>query len=432
MKRKVHDKLRDWKNDSKRLPLVITGARQIGKTYSVQEFANSEYDDFVNISLDKEDNVAKLFEQNIDPERLIVNIGAVKNKKIIPGKTLIFFDEVQKVPRALESLKYFAENFPQHHIIAAGSLLGVAIHRDNVSFPVGKVQRLEMFPFDFEEYLWSQGADILAGEIASRAKTLKPIEETLHLKALEHMKNFFITGGLPASINAFNEKSSFIDSGKVIKTIAKDYLADMNKYASSSERVKIRKSFESIPRQLSKKNKKFMYSLVERNGTGSKFEAIIEWLLCSGLVIKCNNIETDKIPLAVYENSGKFKLYMGDIGLLISMGKLPLGLVLDFEHVENIFLGSVAENYIATVLNRKDLGLRYWTSGNEAEVDFIIQGENEAIPIEVKKGYRVTSHSLKEYDKKFHPKKAIRFSAKNFGKMEKLMSVPLYAAEWFL
>ncbi len=426
MRRKLEEKLLQWKNKTDgRMPLLIYGARQVGKTYILNDFGKKYFDNFVYINLEINLSVAAYFSEDINPERLIKFLETTVNAEIIPGKTLIIFDEIQACERALTALKYMCETAPEYHIAAAGSLLGVAINREHYSFPVGKVESIVLYPMDFEEFLWALGEERLAQEIRYCYKSLIQMPEALHQKAIDLYRYYLIVGGMPASVAKFAETGKLVSVPLIQNEILSNYVADMAKYASSSEAVKIRNCFNSIPAQLAKENKKFQYKTVQRGGSASLFGESIEWLVQAGIVLKCQKLEQAVNPIAVYTDLSSFKLYMGDTGLLVLKSGMPQQTVLSGE--ANLFMGSVTENYVAQALSTNGHSLYYWASEHKAELDFVLQLGTDIIGIEVKKGTKVHSKSLYTFMQKYKPNYSIRFSEKNFGRTEDIISIPLYA-----
>ena len=426
MKRKIEAQLLAWKNKTtNRMPLLINGARQVGKTYILRQFGAEQFKNVVYINLETSLTVASYFNDNISPERLIRYLEASTGERIIAGETLIILDEIQSCERALTSLKYFCEEAPEFHIAAAGSLLGVAINRQRYSFPVGKAETITLYPLDFEEYLWARGKDLLCEEIRSAYEQMVPLPDALHQEALELYREYLVIGGMPASINAFLQSNSFLDVSLVQSGILDNYIADMAKYASNSDSVKIRACYNSIPAQLAKDNKKFQYKIVQKGGSSALFGASIEWLNLAGVVLECHRIDHAAEPIAVHADLSAFKLYMGDVGLLTMKSGISQQTVLSGEG--NTFMGAVTENYVAQQLSAKGYPLYYWESSSTAELDFVLQKENQIIGIEVKKGEHVRSRSLNVFIKTYSPAYSIRFSTKNFGEADGLKSIPLYA-----
>ena len=427
MRRKIEEKLLTWKNKTEnRMPLLLYGARQVGKTYILTEFGETQFNNTVYINLETNLSVASYFSDDISPERLIRFLETTVNEVIAPGKTLIIFDEIQSCERALTSLKYFCEMAPEYHIAAAGSLLGVAIHREHYSFPVGKVESMTLYPLDFEEFLWANGEERLSQEIRSAFDLMAPLPEALHQKAIELYRYYLIVGGMPACVQTFTNSGKLVLVPTVQNEIANNYVADMAKYATTTDTVKIRGCFNSIPAQLAKENKKFQYKVVQRGGSAALFGESIEWLAQAGIVLKCQKIDHGASPIAVYSDLSSFKLYMSDVGLLVMKSGVPQQTILTGE--SNVFIGSVTENYVAQALASNGHALFYWASEHSAELDFVLQKDSDVIGIEVKKGTKVHSKSLSVFIQKYKPSYSIRFSEKNFGKMENMLSVPLYAA----
>jgi len=427
MKRKIEARLVEWKNQSTlRLPLILDGARQVGKTYILREFGEHYFKNTVYVNLETNLAVASYFNDNISPEKLLRYLESSAGEKIIPGETLIILDEIQSCERALTSLKYFAEEAPEYHIAVAGSLLGVAINREQYSFPVGKVDMMTLYPFDFEEYLWAQGKEGLSEEIRHAWEHMEALPDALHQEAVERYREYLIVGGMPAVINAFLKDGSFLDVPSVQNGIINSYIADMAKYASNAENVKIRACYNSIPAQLAKENRKFQYKIVQKGGSATLFGASIEWLSQAGVVLKCQRIDHAIEPIAVYTDLSAFKLYMGDVGLLVMKSGLSQQTILSGE--DNIFMGAVTENYVAQQLMAKGYPLYYWESKSTAELDFILQKNSDVIGVEVKKGEHVRSRSLSVFITAYKPAYSIRLSLKNFGEGNGIISVPLYAA----
>jgi len=427
MQRKIEAKLVEWKNKTAgRMPLLLYGARQVGKTYILDDFGARYFRNVVNINLETNLSVARYFKDDISPERIIRFLETVVNEVITPGETLIIFDEIQSCERALTSLKYFCEQAPEYHVAAAGSLLGVAINREHFSFPVGKVESLTLHPLDFEEYLWALGEQRLVEEIRGCCAELRPMPEALHLKAIELYRTYLIVGGMPACVDAFAKARKTVLIPGIQNEIINNYVADMAKYAELSDTVKIRACYESIPAQLAKENKKFQYKVVQRGGSASLFGASIEWLVQAGVVLKCKKLDHAFNPIAVYTDLSSFKLYLSDVGLLTMRAGIPQQTVLSGE--SNLFMGSVAENYIAQSLAANGRQLYYWASENTSELDFVLQDGTDIIGVEVKKGIKTRSRSLSIFTQKYAPAWSIRFSEKNFGTEGNVRAIPHYAA----
>lgn len=427
MKRKITQQLMEWKKSQTRKPLILNGARQVGKTFILREFGRENYKNTVYINLESNGTVASIFNDDISPSKLIKYLEAETGERILPNETLIILDEIQSCERAVTSLKYFCEEAPEYHIAAAGSLLGVAINRNQTSFPVGKVMVLRLFPLDFEEFLTAMGNDLLIEEITECYTKMSPMNEGLHRKALDLYHDYLIVGGMPEAVKSYIETNSYIDAGLVQSSIIDSYTADMAKYASNSEAVKIRACYNSIPAQLAKDNKKFQYKVVQKGGSSTIFGASLEWLKQAGVTLECQRVDQGTMPLPVYADQTSFKIYMSDVGLLVNKSHMSVNTIITGE--SNIFMGAVTENYIAQQLAAKNYPLYYWTIANsQAELDFVLQKDDKIYAVEVKKGEHVRSRSLSVFKQKYSPDYAIRFSQKNFGKTEDVISIPLYAA----
>ncbi len=427
MRRKVESRLLAWKNRTDgRMPLLLYGARQVGKTYILNAFGEKHYRNTVYVNLETNLAVARYFSDDINPERLIRFLETTVNDVITPGETLIILDEIQSCERALTALKYFCENAPEYHVAAAGSLLGVAINREQYSFPVGKVVSMTLYPLDFEEFLWALGEERLAEEIVRCYAGLEPMPDALHQRAVELYRCYLIVGGMPACVAAFAESGKTVLIPNIQSEIANNYVADMAKYTKPDETVKIRACYESIPAQLAKENKKFQYKVVQRGGSATLFGASIDWLVQAGVVLKCRKTDHATNPIAVYEDLSSFKLYMSDVGLLTMRAGIAQQTVLSGE--SNLFMGSIAENYIAQALAAKGYPLFYWTSEHTAELDYVLQKDTDIIGIEVKKGVKTRSKSLNVFSQKYSPSYTIRFSEKNFGQENNIRAIPHYAA----
>ncbi|MDD4493924.1 MAG: ATP-binding protein [Eubacteriales bacterium] len=428
MKRKISENLIAWKNQPKRrMPLLVYGARQVGKTYILNEFGQRHYKNVAYFNLETNQTVSSYFSENIEPEHIIRFLETEVRERIIPGETLIFFDEIQSCERALTSLKYFNEKTPEYHIVCAGSLLGVAINRDQYSFPVGNVDSMFLFPLDFEEFLWALGEERLCEDIKNSFENNEALPTALHEKALDLYKIYLIVGGMPLAVLEYKDIGSLIPVPDMQNKIINDYIADMAKYASNAESVKIRAAYNSIPVQLAKDNRKFQYKLAQKGGTATIFGSAIDWLSFAGVVLKCVRIEQGLMPISVYSDLSAFKLYMSDIGLLTMKSGISQQAVLASGEIENTFLGAISENYVAQALWTNRYDLYYWTSGGIAELDFVLQKGNDIIPVEVKTGTRTKSRSLNMFVEKYKPAYAIRISSKNFGFENNIKSVPLYA-----
>ncbi len=431
MKRKIIDQLAQWKSKRDRMPLVLNGARQVGKTYILKEFAAGYFSQSVYINLETNSQVNSFFDGDLSPTKIIQYLETVSDVRIVPEETLIIFDEIQSCERALLSLKAFCEEAPHYHIVAAGSLLGVALNREKYSFPVGKVDELTLFPMDFEEYLWAMNRTILSEEIVNHSLQNKPMANALHLEAMGLFKQYLIIGGMPAAIKDFIESASFLTVKDIQGRILNEYIADMAKYANPTTSVKIRACYNSIPAQLAKENVKFQYKIVQRGGTATIFGESIEWLVFAGIAHKCQKIAQGFMPISAYTDLSDFKLYMSDAGMLTMKSGMATQTILSTIEEDNMFMGMICENYVAQALVCNGFPLFYWKNENTAELDFVVQIAGEVIPVEVKKGKRTKSASFNLFMKQYNCKYGIRISGKNFGFENKIKSVPLYAV-WCL
>ncbi|GHT06135.1 ATPase [Bacteroidia bacterium] len=425
MKRKIFDDLVKWKNKSGRMPLIVNGARQVGKSYILQTFGAQEFDNYIIVNLETDKALSEKFEENITPMPIIQYLESAHSQRIIPGKTLVVFDEIQGCERALTSLKYFCEQAPEYHIVAAGSLLGVAINRKKYSFPVGKVDEMNMYPLDFEEFLGAMGKENFATSIREHYASNEPLD--VHAMAIDFYNKYLIVGGMPAAVKEFITTNSFVAVADIQNRILNEYIADMSKYAEPSTSIKIRACYESIPAQLAKENHKFQYNVVQKGGSSTIFGESIEWLKYAGVVLKCQKTTQGTMPIKVYVDLSDFKLYSSDVGMLVMQSGMGAQAILSPLETDSPFMGAIAENYVAQVFAANLIPLLYWKNDNTAEVDFVIQKGVDVIPIEVKSGVRVRSKSLGIFMEKYKCHYGIRISKKNFGFENGIKSVPLYA-----
>ena len=422
MKRYALESLKKWKNGANRKPLILYGARQVGKTWLMKEFGRTEYRSVIYLDFDENRNLGDFFQQDLDTGRIIRAIESFSNTEITPADTLIIFDELQECQRAKDSLKYFRENAPQYHIVAAGSFLGVATGK----FPVGKTDRLTLYPMSFYEFLEAIGREKLAETIKSRDR---PLLESLSALLVEMLKTYFYVGGMPEAVGIYAQSKNLPKVREVQKEILQNYKSDFSKHINPHEISKVRMLWDSIPVHLAREKKKFVYRDVKTGGRASEFENALDWLINTGLVYKISRALTPMIPLARGEEREAFKLFMLDTGLLCA--KTNVDLTAFYEAGANIlhdFHGAMAEQYVCQELKAAcENPLFYW--GREkgaAEIDFIMQYKNEIIPIEVKSEKNTQSKSLKVYMAAYNPKIAVRTSLKNPGNSGSLYSIPLY------
>ena len=427
MYRIAMEKLYRWKVSRRRKPLLIQGARQVGKTWLMKEFGRSAYRDMVYINFDSNSRMAELFASDLNTDRLIMGIELYAGKKIDPDSTLLIFDEVQEVPRALSSLKYFYENAPQYHIICAGSLLGIALH-EGTSFPVGKVDFLELYPLSFREFLMAVTGIQFAKLLDSQDyKMITSFKQTY----IEALKQYYFIGGMPEAVENFTEERDFYEVREVQKRILEAYEQDFSKYAPLEIVPKIRMVWNSIPSQLAKENKKFLYGLVREGGRAKEYETAIMWLCDCGLVYKIERVKGGGIPLKAYVDQKAFKLFVVDVGLLGCMTGLSPKILLDGNDLFTEFKGALTEQYVCQQLKTlENLSIYYYTNDRgSCEVDFMVDTGERTVPVEVKAEVNLKAKSLKTYYEKYQPEISIRTSMADYRPEEWLMNLPLYAIE---
>ena len=427
MKRHISNRLLAWKDNPKRKPLILEGARQVGKTYSVKEFAQGHFDNYLELNLEYEPNLADIFKHALNPDDIIKEFELRTSTTIHPDHTLIFLDEVQASERALTALKYFQEKAPQYHLVAAGSVLGLAVSEKRVSYPVGKVDILAMYPMNFEEFLWSAGEAQLANHI--RTCFTQDKFNTLHEKALRLYRDYLVCGGMPEAVKNYHEADNLTQAQLTHRTLEKMYLADIAKYAPPTEVMRIRDAWNSLPGQLLRENRKFKYSSVVKGGRADAYRYPLAWLEAANMVNRCKQVSTGTSPLRAHESSDFFKLYLHDTGLLTTLYGASPQSVLTNSIESSHFKGALAENYLMQQLCANNTQTWYWGRSGNPEVDFVIQNKDaQAIPIEVKSSDNVRSRSLNIFSEKYHPALSVRISSKNFGFAKGIKSVPLYAA----
>ena len=427
MQRYALKHLIDWKNKKNHKPLVIQGARQVGKTWLMQEFGKKYYEQVAYINFDVDVKSREIFDVDYDTERLIMDIGLATKTKINAENTLIIFDEIQECPRALTSLKYFRENAPQYDIIVAGSLLGVACH-EGTGFPVGKVSFMNLFPLSFEEFLLAMGEERFV-ELLNK-KDFKTIK-LFNNKYEKLLKQYCYVGGMPEIVQDFVENKDFESVRNLQKEILSAYEEDFTKHIPTNTVAKIRLLWKSIPAQLSKENKKFIYGAAKEGARARDFEAALSWLINSGLVYRVNKITKPDLPITAYEDFNSFKLFVLDVGLLGAMTDLQADTIIDGNRIFEEFKGAIAEQYVLQQFKTiKDLPVFYWSNEtSRAEIDFVIQIKSDVVPVEVKAERNLQAKSLKVYMEKFKPNYAIRTSMADYKKTDSLIDIPIYAIE---
>lgn len=428
MERKIYQKLLNWKNTNTLKPLMVIGARQIGKTYIINQFCENEFQNYIYINLLEHTEIIKIFKEEINTAEKFKRMKIYLDIDIDVENTIIFFDEIQESEELISALKYFNESKEPFKIITAGSLLGVKLKRMHSSFPVGKVKMINMYPMDFEEFLKAYGNDLLLKEIKDCYINNKPMDTVLHSKALDLYRLYLCVGGMPESVNnlIINGKDILKYDRTIIEDIYKSYLNDMNKYVENKfEATKIESIYKSIPSQLGNVSNKFQYSKISSNARKRDYESSLSWLLSSTMVVKCPLVKKIEIPPLGFAIDDHFKLYLSDVGILLNILQVQFKDVI----LDNLlqYKGIIAENYVATQLISNNHSLLYWESDNKAEVDFLLYNEDGIIPIEVKASDNIGSQSLNVYMKRYNPKYAIRISTKNFGFKNNIKSIPLYA-----
>ena len=428
MYRKITDYLEEWKNSKYRKPLILQGARQVGKTYSILEFGRTHYDNVAYFNFETNPKLNETFEENISPNYLLPILSHIAGQTIVSEKTLIVFDEVQLCERALTSLKYFCEDAPEYHIIVAGSLLGVAVNRAKFSFPVGKVDMKTLYPMDMEEFLIAMGEEDLVQRIKQCFLTDTPMPSALHDAAMQLYRKYLVVGGMPECVLQFAQTGDYILVRHMQDTILSSYLNDMSKYNNLNEIKKTRLTYDNVTVQLSKRNTRFQYKLIKKGGRASEFENAIEWLCLSGIMSQVYKLEQVKKPLENYKDIDAFKIYVSDLGLLCAKKDLAANDILYMVEDINDFKGGMTENYVNVQLSINGHRTYYWKSERGAEIDFVIQREGKLVPIEVKSADNTRAKSLRIYMDKYKPEYAIKLSAKNFRFEDCKKTVPLYAA----
>lgn len=425
MERKIAKDLLAWKNKPDKLPLLLQGARQVGKTYILLSFGKQHYKNVAYFSMEESREIPAIFERDLNPERIIRELAVQSGQSIFPEDTLIIFDEIQACEQALTSLKYFAERAPEYHIIAASSLLGVALKREKFSFPVGKVDMLHLYPMDFEEFLWAIGQEELCNLIRESYEGFKPL--SLHDTAMDLYKAYLVVGGMPRVVQEYADKRDFDFVVALQRTLNDSYIADMAKYATPQETTRIMAAWTSVPAQLAKENHKFQYKVIKSGARASEYEVALDWLKAAGMINKCVHVTEGKMPLSAYAENEVFKVYMVDTGLLCSKFDIAANMVLHTPHSFDGFKGALTENYIMQALIANGITPYYWSSSGKAEVDFVFQDRHgNIIPLEAKSADNVRSKSLRNYRDIYKPIYSIRVSAKNFGFENEIKSIPLY------
>ena len=426
MERKIYSQLLKWKNSTSRKPLIIQGARQVGKTWIMREFGKREYKNMVYINCDNEPRMKDLFETDYDIDRILLGLQAISSIKIEADNTLIIFDEIQEVPRGLSSLKYFCENARQLHVMVAGSLLGIALHQ-GTSFPVGKVDMMRMYPMTFPEFLDALGEgrwnDVLQSEDWELIAAMRT-------KFIEFLRQYYFVGGMPEAVLSYTKEKDLAKVRTIQSTILETYRNDISKHAPEREVVRINQVLNSIPSQLAKENKKFIYGAMKKGARANDFELAIQWLIDCGIVHKINRAKTAKIPLKFYEDMSAFKLFLLDCGLFACMSEAPANQILIGNNVFEEFKGAFTEEFVLQqLITNEQLYIYYWSSDTaDAELDFLIQQDIHIIPVEVKAEENVRARSLRQFVTNHPDMKGVRLSMSDYRAQDWMTNIPLYAA----
>lgn len=428
MYRKFYDTLTQWEKSGHAKPLLITGVRQSGKTWLLQQFCTETYNDYIYVNLEEQQDMRSIFDGNLEPSLIIRQMEQLLGRRI-GADTPVIFDEVQSSERAITSMKYFCEAEENYRILCAGSLLGVKIARFQSSFPVGKVEIKNLYPMDFEEFLKAADEDLLLEGIRDAFTNRRPLADGIHQKALRLYHDYLFTGGMPEAVLSYikNGKSAVGLDESFYRTLQLSYLADMSKYVKSpAESIKISEVYNSIPRQLAKENPKFKYNEVRARANRRDFAGPVNWLSASGMINRINSVELPKEPLKGYENSSSFKIYLSDTGLLTHLCGMKYRNLLP--EADNMYKGGIIENYVVQQLLLRHPDLYYYKPSDTLEVDLLFDSSEGIVPVEIKSGRHKRSTSLNNYCAKYKPPYSIRFSELNFGRTDTIFSVPLYAA----
>lgn len=427
LKRFIMDDLIKWKNSKYRKPLILKGARQVGKTYIIKEFGRENYDDIAYFNFDHDEDLYNLFEKTKDPKRILEQLVFIHGKAIVPGKTLIFFDEIQECPNALNALKYFQEEANEYHIICAGSLLGIRL--SHTSFPVGKVEFMQMYPMSFSEFLIADDCSNLVEYMKSINKIQK-VPEIFFNMLEEKLKAYFIIGGMPEVVYSWVNEKDMERVNSIQNDILKSYESDFAKHVSNSEANKISLIWNSMVSQLAKENKKFLYQTIKEGARAREYEDALNWLNDANLIYKIHNVKKVDIPLISYNDLSCFKIYLNDVGLLRRMANLDSRIVIEGNKLFEEFKGALTENFVLNMLNIIYKNVPNYFTFDRNEIDFVMQTRNQIIPIEVKSGKTTNNNSLTRYNEKFKPNISVRFSMDNLTKDGNILNVPLFLTEY--
>jgi len=425
MKRAIYKDLLKWKNSSRRKPLLLKGARQVGKTWILKEFGKNEYEKTAYFNFEEDPNLKEFFTDGLFPKEIIKSLSIYIKWKILPERHLIIFDEIQISNEALNSLKYFYEQANQYHIISAGSLLGIKLSGDR-SFPVGSVNFLDMYPMTFLEFLDGIGETSLK-ELIDTTKVIQPYPEPLHRQMIEKLREYYFVGGMPEVVKHFAQNRNYDEVKEIQKEILTSYTLDFTKYAKPNDIPKLSIVWNSIPSQLAKENKKFIFSVIRKSARAREYENAIQWLEDSRLLIRCYRVNKIYAPLKAYIDRNSFKVFSLDIGLLGRLANIDVNMLILGDRIFNEYKGAFVENYVAQQLHSMGIDFYYWTSSGKAEIDFIFENSEGIFPLEAKSGINPKSKSLKVYAQKYQPIKLYRTTLLNLKKDGKIINIPLYA-----
>lgn len=424
LKRDILNSLIAWKTKRKRKPLLLQGARQVGKSWLLKKLGETAFDNCIVINIDRESAIADIFEKTKDPHRIIEQISLIKGQPIMPETTLLVLDEIQDSDNVLNSLKYFKEDAPEYAVACAGSLLGVAMRKKGHSFPVGQVDFMTLYPLTFVEFL--EATDQRLANIVREWKAENQLPDILRDELQDKLKQYMLVGGMPEAVDDWVETHDINAVDETLDSILRAYPLDFSKYASASEIIRITQVWNSMQRQLAKDNKRFKYSEIQKGARAREYESAVDWLCRAGLVHKVCNTETVRLPLKAYRDDSAFKLYLNDVGLLRRMFNLESSTMLQENRLFTEFKGIITENYVLMSILNQGYEPLYWTSGNQAEVEYVIEDHSRIIPVEVKSSVSIQAKSLSEYRKKHEPEMSVRCSLKNLQYRDGLLDLPLY------
>lgn len=438
MYREIINDLKRWMNKTNRKPLILTGVRQCGKTYIVKEFARNHFESCLYVNFESSEGISGIFDYDFDVERIIKELENTFKTKIVPGKTLVFFDEIQECPRAITSLKYFCENRKELHLICAGSLLGVALKREQISFPVGKVNRLQLYPMSFKEFVIANGREDMI-EVFGEWPTDREIPKLYSVPMEKLLKEYYIVGGMPEAVKTWVQTQDIEEVEEVQNEILNDYADDFSKHAPVTDVPKIRWIWDSVPVQLAKENNKFVFSQVKEGKRSAELEDALQWLKDAGLIYQTELVEKPELPLSGFAEKTYFKVYMSDIGLLRTKSKVSAKTIMEETDGYVRYKGAFAENYVLTELVANGKAPFFWRSGNTAEVDFVFEHDGEIIPVEVKAADNAQAKSYKQFCQKYAPRLGFKLSRKNIAENmcvnTDTINIPLYLGwnmDWYV